>query len=181
MALIVYAHPHPTRSRANRALLAAVRDLEGVEVRSLYDLYPDFDIDVAAEQAALLAHDLIVWQHPLYWYSVPGMLKHWFDKVLARGFAYGGGAQELAGKRCLWVSTSGGDEEAFSERGFHEHPFSAFVAPVAQTARFCKMHWLEPIAVHGAHSMSDGALTEHAERYRDRLVELTRERSEEDA
>ena len=43
----------------------------------------------------------IVLQHPLYWYSVPGLLKHWFDKVLARGFAYGAGGRELVGKR--WV------------------------------------------------------------------------------
>ena len=53
MILIVRAHPYPQRSRAGRALLEAVHDLPDLEVRSLYDLYPDFDIDVAAEQAAL--------------------------------------------------------------------------------------------------------------------------------
>jgi glutathione-regulated potassium-efflux system ancillary protein KefF len=60
-------------------------------VHSLYDLYPDFDIDVDAEQAALKHADLVVWMHPIYWYSVPAMLKHWFDVVLLRGWAYGEG------------------------------------------------------------------------------------------
>jgi glutathione-regulated potassium-efflux system ancillary protein KefF len=85
MIVVVYAHPYPDRSRAGRALLEAVQGLPGVEVRSLYELYPDFGIDVEAEQDALTRADTIVWQHPLYWYSVPGLLKHWFDKVLAHG------------------------------------------------------------------------------------------------
>src|SRR5687768_2477921 len=127
MVVLVFAHPYPNRSRANRRLLKEVRDLTGVEVRSLYDLYPDFGIDVEAEQAALLRADIVVWQHPLYWYSVPGLLKLWFDKVLARGWAYGEGGTALHGKRCLWVTTTGGDTEAFESSGIHAHSFEAFV------------------------------------------------------
>ena len=112
--VIIYAHPYPDRSRAGRALISAVRELPRVSVRSLYDLYPDFAIDVAEEQEALRRADVIVLQHPLYWYSVPGLLKHWFDKVLARGFAYGQGGRELVGKRCLWVTTTGGEPDAYA-------------------------------------------------------------------
>src|SRR5262245_51490007 len=112
MALLVYAHPYPLRSRANRALLAALEGLPQLEVRSLYDLYPDFGIDIGTEQRALLRAELVIWQHPMYWYSVPGLLKHWFDKVLARGWAYGEGGTALRGKTCLWVTTTGGDEHA---------------------------------------------------------------------
>ena len=72
---LIYGHPYPARSRAGRVLLDGVRDLPGVEVRSLYDLYPDFDIDVQAEQAALLKAELIVWQCPFYWYGVPALLQ----------------------------------------------------------------------------------------------------------
>ena len=79
MIYLVFAHPYPSQSRANRALFDAVRDLPGVEVCSLYDRYPDFDIDVAAEQAALARAQLVLWMHPVYWYSVPALLKHWFD------------------------------------------------------------------------------------------------------
>lgn len=53
--VLVHAHPYPRRSRANKALLEAVEDLPGVSVRSLYDRYPDFAIDVDAEKAALTA------------------------------------------------------------------------------------------------------------------------------
>ncbi len=53
MILIIYAHPYPQHSHANKRMLEQAGTLEGVEIRSLYQLYPDFNIDVAAEQAAL--------------------------------------------------------------------------------------------------------------------------------
>jgi glutathione-regulated potassium-efflux system ancillary protein KefF len=115
----------------------------------------------------------------MYWYSVPGLLKHWFDKVLVHGFAYGEGGRALKDKTCLWVTTTGGDEAAFSQAGMHAHPFAAFVPPIEQTARFCGMHWVEPIIVHGAHRRPEGELIHQAAHYRTRLLGLSAERSAE--
>jgi glutathione-regulated potassium-efflux system ancillary protein KefF len=167
--LIVYAHPHPGRSIANRLLLDAVRDLDGLRVRSLYDLYPDFSIDVEAERALLEKARLVVWQHPLYWYSVPALLQLWFEEVLGRGWAYGDGRRALAGKDCLWVATTGGSADAYTEAGEHGHPFRAFIPPVEQTARFCGMHWLEPLITHGAHVQDARAPRARGAEYRARL------------
>jgi glutathione-regulated potassium-efflux system ancillary protein KefF len=172
---LVFAHPYPARSRANRALLEAVRDLEGVELRSLYDEYPDFDIDVPREQAALVSASIVVWQHPLYWYTVPGLLKHWFDKVLLRGFAYGEGGTALRGKRCLWVATAGGDEEAYSAGGMHGHPLETFVPVVEQTALFCGMRWEPPIVLKSSHRVSGAELERASREYRARLQALLAE------
>jgi glutathione-regulated potassium-efflux system ancillary protein KefF len=172
MILLVFAHPYPDRSRANRVLLSAVRDLDGVEVRSLYEMYPAFDLDVPAEQAALVAADVVVWQHPMYWYTVPGLLKHWFDKVLTRGFAYGEGGTALRGKRCQWVTTTGADATQFAPDGWHGHSLEAFSPVVEQTARFCGMGWEEPFVVHGAHRIPNAALEDFAVSYRRRLTAL---------
>ena len=83
--VVIAAHPHLERSRVNRALLNTARTLDAarVEVRDLYALYPDYWIDVAAEQAALAAARLVVWQHPIHWYSMPSLMKLWIDEVLA--------------------------------------------------------------------------------------------------
>jgi len=170
MILIVRAHPYPQRSRAGRALLEAVHDLPDLEVRSLYDLYPDFDIDVAAEQAALARADLVVWLHPIYWYSAPAMLKHWFDVVHLRGWAYGDGGAALRGKHCLWVATTGGEASSFAESGAHQLPFAAFEAPIRQTAKFCGMVWEPPIVLHGANVVSNDALEAAANAFRERLA-----------
>jgi glutathione-regulated potassium-efflux system ancillary protein KefF len=171
---LVFAHPYPKRSRTNRVLLDAVRDLPELEVRSLYDLYPDFSIDIEAEQAALSRAEIVVWQNPLYWYSVPPLLKLWFDKVLAYGWAYGDEHHALRGKVCQWVATTGGDHAAFSPLGMHGHVFDSFVPPVSQTARFCQMRWQPPLIVHGARRISDSELQELAQAYRERLQALAR-------
>jgi glutathione-regulated potassium-efflux system ancillary protein KefF len=115
---------------------------------------------------------VVVWQHPIYWYTAPALLKLWFEKVLGAGWAYGSGGNALRGKRCLWVVTTGADEGGYSAEGVHEHAFSAFTPVVEQTARFCGMRWLDPLVVHGAHKVSDGELAAHASRYRTRLEDL---------
>ena len=172
MVLVIYGHPYPRRSRACAALLGAIRDLPGVEVRALYDLYPDFDIDVQAEQAALERAGLVVWLHPLYWYTAPGLMKHWFDVVLLGGWAHGDDGVALKGKQCLWATTTG-DVEKYAVTGAHAHPFEAFVPVVEQTARYCHMKWLEPFVVHGSHEMDDGKLAEAARHFRKRVESHT--------
>lgn len=169
MIYIVFAHPYPSRSRANRTLLDAVRSLPGVEVCSLYDRYPDFDIDVTSEQAALGRARLIVWMHPIFWYSVPGLLKHWFDKVLTYGWAFGDGGSALHGKDCLWVATTGGSVETYSAAGIHQRSFVDFTQPVEETAVFCGMNWQSPCILHGANEIDSSALAAHALQLRQRL------------
>ncbi len=163
--VVIYAHPYPSRSRAGKALLHAISDVEGLEVRSLYSRYPDFGIDIDAEQEALLGADLIVWQSPFYWYGVPALLHHWFEKVLALGWAYGD-RHILRGKHVLFAVTTGGPPSSYSPEGMHGHPFETFLPPVSQTAKFCAMEFCEPFILHGAHRLSEEELAEKAREYR---------------
>lgn len=160
MIVVIFAHPYPRHSRACAALLRAIAGLPGLEVRSLYDRYPDFDIDAAAERSALEPARLVVWMHPLYWYTGPALLKLWLEQVLVKGWAYGEGGTALAGKDCLWVSTTGADAAAYSPTGKHAHAFDAFMPVMEQTARFCGMNWLEPFVVHGAHVVPEKDLAD---------------------
>jgi glutathione-regulated potassium-efflux system ancillary protein KefG len=73
--LVQFVHPCPERSRVNRALVAALQDLPAVTVNELYARYPNFYVDVAREQALLRSAELIVFQHPFYWYSGPALLE----------------------------------------------------------------------------------------------------------
>lgn len=171
---LIHCHPYPNRSRAGRILLEGVRDLPGVQVRSLYSLYPDFDIDVEAEQLALTQADVIVWQCPFYWYGVPALLGLWFERVLAEGWAYGEGGRALRGKTVLWVTTTGSPLPTYQPGEMHGHHFQAFVPAVSQTVRFCGMRWAEPpLVVHGVHRLSEAELREAARAYRQRLLALT--------
>lgn len=168
---LIYAHPTAERSLANRELLSAIEDLKFVDRRALYDLYPDFDIDADDERRRLEKVELIVLQHPVYWYSMPPLLKMWIDEVFSLGWAYGENGTALAGKRMQWVTTTGADSRAYAPDGPHGHPFEVFTAPMRQTALFCGMEWLEPIVVHDAHA-DQAHVAACGRRYRDRLLEF---------
>jgi glutathione-regulated potassium-efflux system ancillary protein KefF len=173
--VVIHAHPYPRRSRAGRALLEAVESLPDVEIRSLYDRYPDFAIDVASEQLALREAAVVAWQCPFYWYGIPALLTLWFEKVLTHGFAHGEGGDALRGKPLQWVTTTGTPISAYRAAGMHHHDFEAFIPPIEETARFCGMRWEKPLVVHAAHQIDDATLADHAKDYRARLETLARE------
>lgn len=172
--LVLFAHPAIRRSKVNRRLLDAIRDLDAVTVNDLYEAYPDLDIAVEREQELLTLHDVVVFQHPFYWYSTPAILKEWQDLVLEHGWAYGHEGHALEGKTMLSAISSGGSEEAYCAKGSNQFTIRELLAPIEQTARLCGMVYLPPFAVHGTHGLSEGAIEAHAADYR-RLVKGLRD------
>ena len=170
--LILFAHPYPHRSRVNLPLLTAVRDLPGVVVNDLYERYPDFYIRPRPEQALLEAANIVVMQHPLYWYSAPALLKQWQESVLEYGFAIGRSGTALQGKWLLQVITTGHREEAYAMGGRDRYSITELLRPFEQTARHCGMRYLEPLLIHGVRHLDEAAITAQANRYRERLLML---------
>jgi glutathione-regulated potassium-efflux system ancillary protein KefF len=171
--LVIAAHPALAQSRVNRALLQAAQARQaapGVAVRDLYRLYPDYLIDVAAEQAALEQARLVVWQHPIHWYSMPPLMKLWLDEVLAFGWAYGPGGTALRGKDLWLVASTGGPAESYRPAGFNRYFFDAFILAYEQTAALCGMRFLAPMLLHGAHRVTAKEVAEHVRIYADRLA-----------
>jgi putative NADPH-quinone reductase len=163
---VVLTHPDLAHSRINAVLAAAARTLPSVEVRDLVALYPDFHVDVPAEQAAIARADDIVLQYPTHWYSVPGLMKLWLDDVLVRGWAYGTGKPgALAGKTLRVVTSTGGKAEAYAHGGFHGWPYDEVLIPLKATAKRLGMRWVDPLVVHGARDVTDAELAVFAERY----------------
>lgn len=163
--LILFAHPRLEKSRANRALLRFLPQNENITFRDLYQLYPDFDVDIREEQRLVLAHDVIVWHHPLYWYSAPPLAKQWIDLVLAYGWAYGPGGTALYGKSLMHVLTAGGAAPAYEKEGFHTYTIAEFLRPLERTATLCGMAWLEPFVVYGTNRITAEALEEAGRAY----------------
>ena len=166
--LVIVAHPHMQHSRANRSLLQAATRARAV-VRNLYALYPDYVIDVEAEKQALGAAQLVVWQHPIHWYSSPPLMKLWIDEVLTFGWAYGPQGAALRGKDLWLVASTGGPEESYRPDSYNRYFFDAFLPPFEQTAALCGMRFLPPLLLHGAHRADDARIEEHAKVYAQRL------------
>lgn len=173
--LLLFAHPVLERSRVNRRLLEAVRDLDGVTVHDLYETYPTMAIDVGREQALLVEHDAVVFQHPFYWYSTPAILKEWQDLVLEHGWAYGAGGTRLAGKLTFNVISTGGPASAYQTSGYNRFTVRELLAPWDQTAHLCGMRFLAPFVVHSALRMAGAdELVPHTAAYR-RVIEAVRD------
>lgn len=168
--LVLFAHPRLEKSRSNKALLRRLPKHSDITFRDLYEIHPDFNIDIGREQALLEAHDIIVWHHPLYWYSAPPLLKQWIDMVLAFGWAYGPGGTALRGKSVFQVLTTGGTTQAYSKEGFHGWTIHEFLRPFERTVTLCGMHWLPPFIVHGTNLLGDTDLELIGEQYARLLI-----------
>jgi glutathione-regulated potassium-efflux system ancillary protein KefG len=172
--LILFAHPALEKSRVHRRLIREAVETPGITFNDLYEHYPDFDIDVRREQELLVAHDMIVLQHPIYWYSTPPIVKQWEDLVLEHGWAYGSKGTALRGKRVLSLVSAGGQMDAYRSQGYNHATMRELLLPLEQTARLCGMEYLPPYVIFGAHRLTLADIDDAAVVYR-RLLEALRD------
>ncbi len=141
--VLLLAHPDFAASRANRALLAGLNDLPGLEVAELYALYPNGQIDFAVERERVLRADRLVLQFPLYWYSTPPLLKHWEDAVLTPLFYLEPDiAALMAGLPVLAATTTGGVSGSYQPGGATGMTIDELFAPLRghpETTASCGM------------------------------------------
>lgn len=170
--LILFAHPLFEKSRIHQALVKAIPDSPHITFRDLYELYPDFNVNIKVEKEVLSKHDIIIWQHPVYWYSIPPLLKQWIDMVLEFGWAYGPGGDALKGKIIFNVISAGGQQAVYAQDGRNRFTIRQFLAPLDQTAMLCKMHFLAPFVVHGTHLLTKEQILDYGSRYRKLLLKM---------
>lgn len=173
--LVLFAHPALEKSRVHSKLIRSIRDVEGVRFRDLYEAYPDLDIDVRREQQLLLQHDIIIWQHPFYWYSAPAMIKQWIDLVLEHGWAYGTGGEALKGKKIMNAISCGGPQSVYSHEGRNRFTIREFLIPFEQTAVLCHMQYLPPFVIHGTHKLGGDDIEHYAHQYNQYIKALVSE------
>ena len=151
--LLILVHPHFEKSITNRIIIESLEKMHfpNLTIKNLYGTYPDRNIDVLKEQADLKAHDRVIFQFPLYWYSSPSLLKDWFDLVFTVDFAfsYTGESFQLEGKKMLISITTAGAAERYIPAENNLFTIPNFLLPFHATANFCKMHFEKPIVTHG--------------------------------
>ncbi|MCG6876166.1 MAG: NAD(P)H-dependent oxidoreductase [Betaproteobacteria bacterium] len=172
--LVLYAHPNHDMSRTNRVLRAAIEGLAGVTVHDLYDCYPHLFVDVRREQRLLLEHDVLVFQHPMQWYSAPAIVKEWEDSVLENGWAYGEGGDKLRGKHFMQAVSTGGHSESYRHGGKAHFTIPELLRPFEQMAHYCGMVYLPPFVTHDARDTADSEIATQAVRYRALLEAIHR-------
>lgn len=152
-------------------LFKATKGVPGVTLVDLYAEYPRMNIDVDREQQRLLEHDIIIFMHPLYWYSTPAILKEWQDLVLEHGFAYGSEGTALQGKIFFNALSAGGELFAYSEKGYNHYTIRELLHPLEQMAILCQMTYLPPYALFGARTaVEEGRMDKHVAQWK-RLIQ----------
>lgn len=121
--LIISGHTDLAHSVANKQIIETLEEhLPEARVSQLDALYPDFAINVKAEQEKLLWADIVVLQFPLFWYSAPSILHRWMEETFVHGFSHGSTGDKLKGKLLLLSFTTGAPEayydKATSPSGF---------------------------------------------------------------
>ncbi|XP_069880794.1 ribosyldihydronicotinamide dehydrogenase [quinone] isoform X2 [Dipodomys merriami] len=98
--------------------------------------------DIVEEQKKVQEADLVIFQFPLYWFSVPAILKGWMDRVLCQGFAfdipgfYDSGF--LKDKLALLSLTTGGTAEMYTKAGV-SGDFRYFLWPLQKAEASCSL------------------------------------------
>lgn len=137
-----------------------------------------FSEDIRAEQEKLLWADFVIFQFPLWWYSVPAILKGWFDRVFASGFVYGRGIGRydsggLKGRKAMLSTTTGSPKHAYTPYGMDGDIYEKILYHINHgMLYFAGLEPVEPfIAWTPAHDANDRE--QYLEEFKQRLHNLS--------
>jgi len=169
----------PVSSRSN---FTTVKDPDYLKPQ-LEEIYATehrgFAGDLEAEMGKVEWCDLMIWQFPLWWFSVPAVLKGWMDRVFAMGRFYGSGrfyeTGVCTGKRAMLSLTTGGGEEHYRPGGFNGD-MMGILRPIHRgMLQFVGFDILAPHIVYGPAHMDEQQRLAALERYRHRLAHIDQE------
>lgn len=161
--LVLLFHPNLKNSKVNKRMVNTISKMENVEIRNMYDLYPDFKIDVKAEQQVMEKADRIILQFPIRWYSSPALLKQWEDDVFEAGWAYMGG-HALDDKEFTVAVSFGAD--GYEHGGYSHYTPHEILRPFQATAYQIGMKFMKPFVLTNVARADDAELDDQIEQYR---------------
>ncbi len=158
--LVIVTHPNLEASRVNKAWTEQLQKQGDVTIHELYKAYPDEQIDVAKEQELVEAHDRIIFQYPLFWYSTPALLKKWFDSVLQYGWAFGPDGTKTAGKEFGVAVSTYGSKESYQPTGSNRFTIQEILRPIEATVQFIGASYLPHFTLDDVSNLSDERLAQ---------------------
>lgn len=163
--LVNVFHPDLDASNVNATWVEMLRRSGDVTLNLQYLNYPDWRFDIEREQQLLSDHQIIVFQFPFLWYSVPPLMKKWIDEVLTYDWAYGSEGEALKGKSAILAVSTGCSAESYQAGSDNNYSMSEFLKPIQQTIELTQMKYLPPFVFHGAVGASQRHIVQSAEEY----------------
>lgn len=169
--LIISGHTNTTSDSVANKIIMQELETAMPAARTVYldRLYPDFRIDVQAEQQNLLWADVIVLQFPVFWFSMPSLLHRWMEETFLHGFSHGSTGDKLRGKKLVISFTTGAPAGAMQ--------WETFFANLHATCEFTGLEWGGCVGTGGvSYQLRNdpqmlAEITGKAEQHAQRLVE----------
>ena len=145
--LIIFAHTFWKDSKVNRALLEELKDNKNVNIHNLSVIYPDGKINSVKSEVALLKEaDNIIFQFPLFWFSMPSLLKEWQDFVLS-DILHGSDNKILENKTFKIITTAGGKKSFYDTLDFK---MDEILSPINISFKHLGLKIKEPFCIYEA-------------------------------
>ena len=132
--------------------------------------------ELQAEMDKLAACDVLIFQFPIWWLGMPGIMKGWIDRVFAVGRAYGGGrwfdGGMFRGKRAMLSVTVGGPAPVYSDAGVYGDILEVLHPIHRGILQFTGFEVIQPFIVYGPNRIDEAARQEYLARYRERILSL---------
>jgi NAD(P)H dehydrogenase (quinone) len=132
-----------------------------------------FASDLAREQRRFLKADLVIWIYPIWWGGMPAILKGWFDRVLAFGFAYADGRRYdsgfFPGKRGMLCLSTGGTQQRFSAGDVYGDIGTVLWPAQRLMIEYLGMDALEPFVAYAAPRVDSEARKAYLQQWCSRL------------
>lgn len=145
--LIIFAHTFWKDSKVNRALLEELKDNKNVNIHNLSVIYPDGKINSVKSEVALLKEaDNIIFQFPLFWFSMPSLLKEWQDFVLS-DILHGNDNKILENKTFKIITTAGGKKSFYDTLDFK---IEEILSPINISFKHLGLKIKEPFCIYEA-------------------------------
>ena len=162
--LLVAGHTYPEISVANKEIVKELTAaIPGLVVDDLVKLYPDFKIDVKAEQQKLLDADVVIIQSPLFWYSASSIVMRWWEETMSHGWAYGSTGTAMKGKKIVFALTAGAPIDGYVT-GDYGITDKEILNRFKVSADLCGMDYLGGRLTGGLINVGTGVLSDDAKK-----------------
>lgn len=164
--LVIVTHPNMHESRVNKVWMEALKKEDNITVRFLDEIYKENRlIDVNEEKKFLEKAERVVFQFPFYWYSMPALMREYFDKVLEYGWAYGPNGDALKGKEFLVALSVGAPEYSYVGGSYNNFTITELLRPLEATANAIQMIYLPYFALFDIPRLSNEDIEDSTKKY----------------
>ncbi len=166
--MVLFAHPYYEYSHTSAELVQLYQNLDHIDVKDLYEEYPDFHIPAFRERKRLHAYERLIFHFPLIWFSYPPLLKLWIDEVFDMTWTEDS-HHPLQNKDALIVVTIGGSKEQYMPGGKYQTTIAELLKSLTISLNMNSIAVKNLIEIYDADDLSTEDLQEFAQNIKKNL------------